>query len=71
LGTNTDLILLLYNSATYETADVIGTYVYRAGILNGSYSYSTAVGLFMSVFAFGLTYAANRISNKLTDYGLW
>ncbi|GHU18222.1 sugar ABC transporter permease [Spirochaetia bacterium] len=71
LGANTDLILLLYHPATYETADVIGTYVYRVGIVEGSYSYSTAVGLFMSLFAFALTYTANRISNKLTDYGLW
>jgi len=71
LGTNTDLILLLYDPATYETADVIGTYVYRVGIVDGSYSFSTAIGLFMSVFAFCLTYTANRISNKLTDYGLW
>jgi putative aldouronate transport system permease protein len=71
LATNTDLILLLYHPATYETADVIGTYVYRVGIVEGSYSYSAAVGLFMSVFGFALTYAANRVSNKLTDYGLW
>ncbi|MDR3174059.1 MAG: ABC transporter permease subunit [Treponema sp.] len=71
LSTNTDLILLLYHPATLETGDVIGTYVYRVGIVQGSYSYSTAVGLFMSMFAFILTYTANRISNKLTDYGLW
>ena len=71
LGTNTDLILLLYHPATYETADVVGTYVYRVGIVDGSYSYSAAVGLFMSLFAFALTYTANRVSNKLTDYGLW
>jgi putative aldouronate transport system permease protein len=71
LGTNTDLILLLYHPATYETADVIGTYVYRVGIIEGSYSYSAAVGLFMSIFGFALTYTANRVSNKLTDYGLW
>jgi putative aldouronate transport system permease protein len=71
LGANTDLILLLYHPATYETADVIGTYVYRVGIVGGGYSYSTAVGLFMSLFGFALTYTANRVSNKLTDYGLW
>jgi putative aldouronate transport system permease protein len=71
LGTNTDLILLLYHSATYETADVIGTYVYRVGIQGGEYSYTTAVGLFMSTIAFMLTFTANKISNKLTDYGLW
>jgi putative aldouronate transport system permease protein len=71
LGTNTDLVLLLYHPATYETADVIGTYVYRLGIVGGEFSYTTAVGLFMSVIAFALTFGANKISNKLTDYGLW
>jgi putative aldouronate transport system permease protein len=71
LGTNSELILNLYHPATYETADVIGTYVYRLGILGGEYSYTTAVGLFMSLFAFILTYSANKVSNKLTDFGLW
>jgi putative aldouronate transport system permease protein len=71
LGTNTDLILLLYHSATYEVSDVIGTYVYRLGILGGEFSYTTAVGLFMSCIGFILTFTANRISNKLTDFGLW
>ncbi|MDR1565821.1 MAG: ABC transporter permease subunit [Treponema sp.] len=71
LATNTDLILLLYHPATYEVSDVIGTYVYRLGIEGGEYSYTTAVGLFMSVIGFILTFSANKISNKLTDYGLW
>jgi putative aldouronate transport system permease protein len=71
LGTNTDLILLLYHPSTYEVADVIGTYVYRLGILGGEFSYTTAVGLFMSVIGFVLTFTANKVSNKLTDFGLW
>jgi putative aldouronate transport system permease protein len=71
LGTNTDLILLLYHPSTYETADVIGTYVYRLGIVGGEFSYTVAVGLFMSVIGFALTFSANKISNRLTDYGLW
>jgi putative aldouronate transport system permease protein len=71
LSANTDLILLIYHPATYETADVIGTYVYRLGILGGEFSYTTAVGLFMSLIGFILTFSANNISNRLTDYGLW
>jgi putative aldouronate transport system permease protein len=71
LGTNSDLILLIYHPATYETADVIGTYVYRVGIVGGEYSYSAATGFFMSLIGFALTYAANKVSNKLTDFGLW
>ncbi|MBO4884721.1 MAG: sugar ABC transporter permease [Clostridia bacterium] len=71
LSSNTDMILLLYNSSTYKTADVIGTYVYRLGIQGGKFSYTTAVNLFMSLIAFALTSIANRVSNKLTGSGLW
>jgi putative aldouronate transport system permease protein len=71
LGTNSELILLIYHPATYEVADVIGTYVYRLGIVGGEFSYTTAVGLFLSVIGFALTFAANKVSNKLTDFGLW
>lgn len=71
LNANSELILLMYNSATYETADVIGTYVYRLGIEGGQYSYTTAAGLFMSAIGFALTYIANKVSNKLTGWGLW
>lgn len=71
LGTNTELILLLYTPATYDVADVVGTYTYRLGILEGQYSYTTAAGLFTAVIGFGFTWAANKISNKLTGYGLW
>jgi putative aldouronate transport system permease protein len=71
LATNTDLILLLYHPATYEVADVVGTYVYRIGLEGGQFAYSTAVGLFMSVIGFTLTFTANKVSNKLTDFGLW
>lgn len=71
LTTNTDLALLLYRNSTYETSDVLGTYIYRLGIEGGKYSYTTAVGLFMSIIGFTLTYITNRVSNKLTGYGLW
>lgn len=71
LAANSELILLLYSPATYEKADVIGTYIYRLGIEGGQFSYTAAVGLFMSVIAFALTFIANKISNKLSGYGLW
>ena len=64
-------IFLLYNPAIYETSDVISTYVYREGILNASYSYSTAVGLFNSVINFALLIFANRFSRKISDTSLW
>ena len=49
LGADFEKVLNLYNSLTYETADVISTYTYRVGLQNGSYSYGTAIGLFNSL----------------------
>ena len=64
-------IILMYNPATYETADVINTYVYRRGIVSGEYSFGTAVGLFQSVINFLFVIAANRISRNVTEISLW
>jgi len=64
-------ILLMYNPLTYETADVISTYVFRRGILQADFSFSAAVGLFNSLINFGLLLAANRISRRLTETSLW
>jgi putative aldouronate transport system permease protein len=64
-------IILMYNPLTYETADVISTYVYRRGILQADFSFSAAVGLFNSLINFGLLIGANRLSRRLAGYGLW
>ncbi len=64
-------IILLYNAGIYDTADVISTYVYRRGLLNADYSYATAVGLFNSVINLVLVLTANKVTKKITDYGLW
>ena len=64
-------ILLLYNEATYSVADVLSTYVFRAGILGASYSYAAAVGVFTSVVSLLLLTAANYLCRKFTEYSLW
>jgi len=64
-------ILLLYNPVIYETSDVIGTFVYRKGILESNYSYSAAVGLFNSVINFSLLLVANAISKRVSENKLW
>ena len=64
-------INLLYSPATYETADVISTYVYRRGILDAQYSFGTAVSLFNSVINFGLILLVNKISRRVSDISLW
>jgi putative aldouronate transport system permease protein len=71
MSINSDKILLMYNTATYNTADVIGTYVYRKGILEASFSYSAAIGLFNSVINFILLIAANSLSKRVTEIKLW
>lgn len=64
-------VLLLYNPSIYETADVISTFVYRRGLIDFQYGYSTAVGLFNSVVNFFLLIATNTISRKVNETSLW
>jgi putative aldouronate transport system permease protein len=65
-------IILLYNPNTYETADVISTFVYRKGLGSSfEFSYATAVGLFQSALNFLLLIIANKISRRLGESSLW
>ena len=61
-------IILLYQPSTYETADVISTYVYRAGLTEGNYGVATAVGLFDSVVGLVLVLASNTFSKRVSEY---
>ena len=56
---------------TYETADVISSYIYRMGLLQMNYSYSSAVGLFNSVINLVLLFVANHVSKRLFDTSMW
>ena len=64
-------IILLYNPMTYETADVISSYVYRRGIEESNFSYATAIGLFNSVLNCVFLFAANALSRRATEQSLW
>lgn len=64
-------IILLYSSATYETADIISSYVYRRGFLAADYSYGSAVDLFNSVINLFLLLISNGISRKLTETSIF
>ena len=64
-------IMLMYNEATYETADVISTYLYRRAFKSGDYSFSAAVGLFNSVINFTIIQIFNKISAKVSEVSLW
>lgn len=71
LNVGFEKIILLYNPITYETADVISTFVYRKGLLEFGWSYSSAVGLFNSVINLALLISANYISRKVNENSLW
>jgi putative aldouronate transport system permease protein len=71
LAVGFEKILLLANPLTYPTADVISTYLYRVGIVSGSFSYATAIGLFESVIGLTLVLGANRLSRRLVGTSLW
>lgn len=64
-------IILLYQPATYPTADVISTYSYRMGMENGNFGLATAAGLFEAVVALILVVAANKLSKHVTETSLW
>lgn len=64
-------IILLYNPLTMDTADVIQSYVYRRGLVESNFSYSTAVGLFNSVVNCILLFTTNFISKRSTGESIW
>ncbi len=66
-----EMIILLYQPATYETADVVNTFIYRQGIQDGQYDMAAAAGLFNAVVAFGLVISANAISKRFSRTSLW
>ncbi|MBE1442694.1 MULTISPECIES: ABC transporter permease [unclassified Paenibacillus] len=71
LEAGTEQILTMYNSVVYESGDVIGTFVYRQGLGQQDYSFSTAVGLFNSVVGFILIILGNELSKKLIKRSIW
>ena len=64
-------VFLLYNPLTYETADVISTYLYRVGLVSNNLSYATAIGLFQALIGLVMVLSANVISRRTTGTSLW
>ncbi len=64
-------IILMYNGLTYETGDVISSYVYRRGLQSGEYSFGTAVSLFNSLCNLLMLVSSNFIAGKVTGESMW
>ena len=71
LSVGFEKVLLMYNEATYEVADVISTYIYRASLLNADFSYGTAIGLFNCVISLVLVLGANWVSRRFSETSLF
>ena len=71
LSAGFDQVFNLYSPPVYDTADIIDTYVYRNGIIEGKYEMSTALGVFKSITAFVLIMLSNYASKKLGGDGIW
>ena len=64
-------ILLLQNPLNLESSNVIATFVYQAGLLDGQYSFASAVGLFNAVINAILLISVNQIAKKTSETSLW
>ena len=71
MAVGSEKTILLYNPQIYETADIISSYVYRKGLLEFNYGYSTAVSMFNSVINFALLMISNGISRKYSETSLF
>lgn len=71
MTSNTDKVLLMLNDLNADTAEVIGTFVYKRGLLSQNYGYATAVGLFTNVVNLILLLTVNKISEKVTKTSLF
>jgi putative aldouronate transport system permease protein len=71
VGGNFDQIFNLYNGVVFDTADILGTYIYRATFAAGNtYGFATAVGLFTGLINAAMLITANVVTKKLTGSGL-
>ena len=71
LNAGFDQILLLQQPANNEISEILDTYILKTGLNYGRFEYATAIGLFKSVFAFGLMALTNFISQKTMEVGIW
>ena len=71
MSSSFEKVNLLYGPATYETADVISTYVYRVALRGSKYSYGTAIGFFNSFANVLFLLTANYLARKFSDSSLW
>lgn len=71
LSVGYEKVYLLQNSLNTPVSEVISTYIYKMGLQQQRYSYSTAIGLFNNLINFGVLVTVNKLSKKVSGTGLW
>ena len=71
LNAGFDQIFNLYCPLVYEVSDIIDTYVYRVGLIDRRFDFSTAVGLFKNVIGVMLLLGTNAVIRRFSEYGIW
>ena len=66
-----DKIFLMQTSLNASVSEVISTFVYKVGVVNANFGFSTAAGLFQSLVSFGLLVLVNQLSRRMSDTSLW
>lgn len=66
-----DKVYLMQNNMNLSVSEVIATFVYKVGLVNADYGFSTAAGLFQSLVSFIMLITVNQISKKITETSLW
>ena len=71
MSVGADKVLLMKNDLNADAAQIISTYVYERGLIQGDFSYSTAVGLFVNVINLLMLLLVNKISSKVSETSLF
>ncbi len=71
LNVGYEKVYLLQNSLNLEASEVISTYVYKRGMVDAQYSFSTAVGLAQSIVSFVMVFLVNALAGKISETSLW
>jgi putative aldouronate transport system permease protein len=67
MGAGFEQVFVLYSPLVYQTGDIIETFVYRNGVIDGNYSLATATGLFQNVIGLTLLLFANWVSGRVAN----
>lgn len=71
LGIGFEKVFLMQNSVNYGVSEIISTYVYKTGIMQAQFSFSTAVGLFNAVVNCLVLILVNAIAGKISETSLF